>query len=279
MVGSEKRLPLSPVWIRWTGAFERSDEDDTELAPFLQPTPAGGRRRVSPPSICFNATGLIHGTMESGFEMRPSGPECRDLIGKLLNASRWCGAEVWERGGSSQVSSSDRSSNMSSLPPSVIQRTRDEPRHISSPPVNANKTPELITEAEDYTQDNSSSNVYDDGHAVAGPSHFICDACDECFFFKSQIDRHYVIHSGEKSFSCQICEQKFSVKWNLRRHMLTHSEQKAHECDGCHKVCTQKANLVRYYRNHTGEKCGKRFSDPSHFNKQRKSSGSSSEAD
>ncbi|GBN41435.1 Zinc finger protein 468 [Araneus ventricosus] len=200
----------------------------------------------------------------------------------------------------------------SSLSASVIRHTRDEPRHISSPPVNANTTPELgvysgtpgwvrfrtlttepnptggtridplITEAEDYAQANSSSNVYDDGHAVASPSHFICYACDKCFIFKSQLDRHYVIHSGERSFSCQICEQKFSVKCNLRRHMLTHSEQKARECDGCHKVCTRKANLVRHYRIHTGEKTytceksGKSFSDPSHFNKQRKSSGSSS---
>ncbi|GBN90349.1 hypothetical protein AVEN_216755-1, partial [Araneus ventricosus] len=96
----------------------------------------------------------------------------------------------------------------SSLPTSVIRHTRDEPRHISSPPVNANTTPELINEAEDYAQANSSSNVYDDGHAVASPSHFICYACDKCFFFKSQLDRHYVIHSGERSFCCQICEQK-----------------------------------------------------------------------
>ncbi|GBM73102.1 hypothetical protein AVEN_169216-1 [Araneus ventricosus] len=96
----------------------------------------------------------------------------------------------------------------SSLPASVIRHTRDEPRHISSPPVNANTTPELINEAEDYAQANSPSNVYDDGHAVASPSHFIWYARDKCFFFKSQIDRHYVIHSGERSFCCQICEQK-----------------------------------------------------------------------
>ncbi|CAL1286150.1 unnamed protein product [Larinioides sclopetarius] len=172
----------------------------------------------------------------------------------------------------------------SSLPTSVIRHTRDEPLHISIPLVNINTTPELINEAQDNAQVGSSFNIRDSVQD-AGPSHFICDVCHKCFFFKSQFDRHYAIHSEVKPFSCHICEQKFADKYNLKRHIQIHSGQKNYECDQCHKVLTRKDNLVRHYRIHTGEKpcmcqkCGKSFSDPSSFNRHRKSCRFSSKAD
>ena len=51
-----------------------------------------------------------------------------------------------------------------------------------------------------------------------------CDVSLKVFYGKSNLERHYRTHTGEKPFACQICDRKFALKSNLVQHQETHSE-------------------------------------------------------
>lgn len=47
---------------------------------------------------------------------------------------------------------------------------------------------------------------------------FSCNLCDRAFNLKTDLLRHFLIHSGEKPFNCEICQAKFNRRSNLLRH-------------------------------------------------------------
>ncbi|XP_077374613.1 uncharacterized protein LOC144017184 [Festucalex cinctus] len=89
--------------------------------------------------------------------------------------------------------------------------------------------------------------------------HFKCSLCDSAFFKMSDLQRHMMIHSGEKPFSCTVCPKRFIRKAHLVYHMRTHTGEKPFTCSFCGKRFSLKGNLMRHTRKHTGEKpfkCG-----------------------
>jgi hypothetical protein len=51
------------------------------------------------------------------------------------------------------------------------------------------------------------------------PTPFECDTCGKFFTKKLGLQRHEMIHSGERPFTCSICSKSFSRLDNLRNHM------------------------------------------------------------
>ena len=78
---------------------------------------------------------------------------------------------------------------------------------------------------------------------------YFCYECDKSFSKKSSLDRHKVIHTGEKQFLCDKCEKSFSQKNNLDAHMRIHLGIKPYSCKKCGKTFTQSQNCRKHKQN------------------------------
>ena len=85
-----------------------------------------------------------------------------------------------------------------------------------------------------------------------------CDICDKAFKQGFALNRHRLIHTGEKLHKCDKCDRSFTKKSNLETHIsCVHRKLKPYRCehDSCqNKSFSCKADLKRHKLTHTGEK-------------------------
>ncbi|XP_031759800.1 zinc finger protein Xfin-like [Xenopus tropicalis] len=100
---------------------------------------------------------------------------------------------------------------------------------------------------------------------------FLCPACGKGFSSKSNYQRHYRTHTGEKPFICPQCGKGFAQSSQLGTHLRIHTGEKPYCCADCAKRFRQNSQLVTHRRTHTGEKpytcpeCGRSFTRYAHF--------------
>ncbi|KAM6900110.1 ras-responsive element-binding protein 1 [Xenentodon cancila] len=64
-------------------------------------------------------------------------------------------------------------------------------------------------------------------NADTGATDHSCSICGKCLSSASSLDRHMLVHSGERPYKCTICGQTFTTNGNMHRHMKIHEKDPA----------------------------------------------------
>uniref|UniRef100_A0A8C6SNK2 C2H2-type domain-containing protein n=1 Tax=Neogobius melanostomus TaxID=47308 RepID=A0A8C6SNK2_9GOBI len=90
---------------------------------------------------------------------------------------------------------------------------------------------------------------------------FSCSHCGLSVRWRSELESHMVVHTGEKPFKCSLCEKSYTQKSTLNAHMKTHSGEKPHVCSVCEKRFAKISALNSHMKIHpfVCSVCDRRF--------------------
>jgi uncharacterized Zn-finger protein len=99
---------------------------------------------------------------------------------------------------------------------------------------------------------------------------FMCTVCSNKFTRKFSMQRHMMIHTGERPFKCRWCKKSFSQSGDRNRHVMSHLDLRLFACTiiGCSKRFNTRKNLQYHVVTHSTDRrydcklCLKVFKSP-----------------
>ncbi|XP_042200111.1 zinc finger protein 148-like isoform X2 [Callorhinchus milii] len=88
----------------------------------------------------------------------------------------------------------------------------------------------------------------DGSFMVKSPKTHICEQCSAAFRTNYHLQRHILIHTGEKPFHCDECDMRFIQKYHMERHKRTHSGEKPYQCEYCLQHFSRTDRLLKHRR-------------------------------
>lgn len=77
-----------------------------------------------------------------------------------------------------------------------------------------------------------------------------CNFCQKKFLTNVELQKHRVVHTGERNFGCDICGMRFGHRPAFVEHYSTHSETRDFVCDICEAAFKSRRKLRRHSATH-----------------------------
>ncbi|CAG9856526.1 unnamed protein product [Phyllotreta striolata] len=90
-------------------------------------------------------------------------------------------------------------------------------------------------------------------HVKTHDKNFQCTHCDRVFSSRSNLEVHFVTHSGAKKYKCDLCGKHLCSKVSLKNHMASHSDERQYKCDVCEKTFKTNRRLYVHKMCHATE--------------------------
>ncbi|XP_038624032.1 ras-responsive element-binding protein 1-like [Tachyglossus aculeatus] len=120
---------------------------------------------------------------------------------------------VAENGGNSQnIKSPAKSSGLNRIG-RRNQETKEEKSSYTCP----------LCEKICTTQHQLTMHIRQHNSDTGGTDH-ACSICEKSLSSASSLDRHMLVHSGERPYKCSVCGQSFTTNGNMHRHMKIHEK-------------------------------------------------------
>ena len=147
------------------------------------------------------------------------------------------------------------------------EEEKKEQLHLADPDISKQHIAMIKKDGQSPSQPSETSSTleFPDETELGAKNKLRCNICAKTFVNNWSLNRHKIIHTGEKPFQCVKCEKAFSQKGELNRHMAVHTGEKPYKCKVCEKSFSQKEHLNKHMVVHTGEKpyscekCGKSY--------------------